>query len=72
MSESWIERWDERYSKPEFAYGVQPNNFLKEQVEKLIVSTILLKLNFVTLLFYKFYRLMFGCGFNLYHIHTSG
>lgn len=41
MSESWIERWDERYSKPEFAYGVQPNNFLKEQVEKLIVSTIL-------------------------------
>ncbi len=33
MRESWIERWDERYSKYEFAYGEQPNNYLKEQLE---------------------------------------
>jgi 2-polyprenyl-3-methyl-5-hydroxy-6-metoxy-1,4-benzoquinol methylase len=41
MNESWIHRWNERYSKEEFAYGEQPNNFLKEQLEKLNVGTIL-------------------------------
>src|SRR5258706_3146589 len=41
MNESWIGRWNDRYSKNEFAYGVQPNNYLKEQVEKLPVGTIL-------------------------------
>jgi len=41
MNESWIGRWNDRYSKEEFAYGVQPNNYLKEQVEKLPVGTIL-------------------------------
>src|SRR5678816_3069114 len=41
MTEPWIERWNERYSKEEFAYGQQPNNYLKEQLEKLAVGTIL-------------------------------
>ncbi len=41
MNESWIGRWNDRYSKEEFAYGVQPNNYLKEQLEKLPVGTIL-------------------------------
>ena len=41
MNEPWIERWNERYSKEEFAYGEQPNNYLKEQLEKLDVGTIL-------------------------------
>ena len=41
MNESWTERWNERYSKEEFAYGEQPNNYLKEQLEKLPVGTIL-------------------------------
>jgi len=41
MNESWIGRWNDRYSKEEFAYGVQPNNYLKEQLEKLLVGTIL-------------------------------
>src|SRR5215210_3673470 len=41
MNEPWIERWNERYSKDEFAYGEQPNNYLKEQLEKLDVGTIL-------------------------------
>lgn len=41
MNDSWTERWDERYSKEEFAYGEQPNNYLKEQLEKLPVGTIL-------------------------------
>ena len=33
MDESWINRWNERYSNEEFAYGEQPNIFLKEQLE---------------------------------------
>ena len=41
MKESWIERWNDRYSTDEFAYGEQPNNYLKEQLEKLHVGTIL-------------------------------
>jgi 2-polyprenyl-3-methyl-5-hydroxy-6-metoxy-1,4-benzoquinol methylase len=41
MNETWTERWNDRYSKHEFAYGDQPNNYLKEQIEKLNVGTIL-------------------------------
>ncbi len=41
MDEPWISRWNERYSKEEFAYGEQPNNFLKEQLEKLSPGAIL-------------------------------
>ena len=41
MSESWTERWNDRYGKDEFAYGEQPNNFLKEQLEKSDPGTIL-------------------------------
>lgn len=41
MNDSWTDRWDERYSKDGFAYGEQPNNYLKEQLEKLNPGTIL-------------------------------
>src|SRR4051812_12435595 len=41
MDEHWIERWNDRYSKEEFAYGEQPNNYLKEQLEKLDAGSIL-------------------------------
>jgi 2-polyprenyl-3-methyl-5-hydroxy-6-metoxy-1,4-benzoquinol methylase len=41
MDVSWINRWNDRYSKEEFAYGEQPNNYLKEQLEKLTIGTIL-------------------------------
>ena len=41
MNESWIDRWNNRYSKDEYAYGVHPNSFLKEQLEKLPIGTIL-------------------------------
>jgi 2-polyprenyl-3-methyl-5-hydroxy-6-metoxy-1,4-benzoquinol methylase len=33
--------WDDRYSKEEFAYGEEPNNYLKEQLKKLPPGTIL-------------------------------
>ncbi len=41
MNETWKKRWDERYSNDAFAYGEQPNNYLKEQLEKLEAGTIL-------------------------------
>jgi 2-polyprenyl-3-methyl-5-hydroxy-6-metoxy-1,4-benzoquinol methylase len=41
MDEVWIDRWNDRYSKEEFAYGEQPNNYLKEELEKLDAGTIL-------------------------------
>ncbi len=34
MNNSWTERWNDRYSNEEFAYGEEPNNYLKEQIEK--------------------------------------
>ncbi|MEO8109907.1 MAG: class I SAM-dependent methyltransferase [Ginsengibacter sp.] len=41
MKDSWTDRWNERYSKEEFAYGEQPNDYLKEQLDKLDVGSIL-------------------------------
>jgi hypothetical protein len=41
MNDTWIERWNDRYSKDEYAYGEQPNNFLREELEKLKPGTIL-------------------------------
>lgn len=41
MTDTWTERWDERYRQDEFAYGELPNHYLKEQLEKLDVGTIL-------------------------------
>jgi len=35
------EFWNERYGKEAFAYGQQPNNYLKEQLEKLQTGQIL-------------------------------
>lgn len=41
MTNPWTQRWDDRYSNEEFAYGTAPNNYLKEQLEKLKPGTIL-------------------------------
>ena len=41
MNDTWTDRWNERYSKDEFAFGIQPNNYLKEQLEKITSGTIL-------------------------------
>ncbi len=41
MNDTWTERWNDRYSNEEFAYGEQPNNFLKEQLENLNPGSIL-------------------------------
>lgn len=41
MTDPWTERWNERYRSEEFAYGIQPNNYLKEQLQKLSTGKIL-------------------------------
>jgi len=41
MTDTWTDRWNERYKNEEFAYGEEPNNFLKEQLERLIPGAIL-------------------------------
>ncbi len=41
MNEAWTNRWNERYSSAEFAYGEAPNNYLKEQLEQLTPGAIL-------------------------------
>ncbi len=41
MTDTWTERWNDRYSKEEFAYGEQPNNYLKEQLQNFTPGTIL-------------------------------
>jgi len=41
LNDSWISRWNERYSDEAFAYGEEPNSYLKEQLIKLPVGSIL-------------------------------
>ena len=41
LNDIWTARWNDRYSKEEFAYGEDPNNYLKEQLTKLSVGKIL-------------------------------
>jgi 2-polyprenyl-3-methyl-5-hydroxy-6-metoxy-1,4-benzoquinol methylase len=41
LNDLWTTRWNERYSQEEFAYGEAPNNYLKAQLEKLPIGSIL-------------------------------
>ncbi|MBL6445303.1 class I SAM-dependent methyltransferase [Fulvivirga sp. 29W222] len=41
MESTWLKHWDERYRKEEYAYGKQPNHYLKEQLAELEAGSIL-------------------------------
>lgn len=41
MTDVWTNRWNDRYAGEEFAYGEEPNNYLKEQLTKLDGGKIL-------------------------------
>lgn len=41
MKDTWRDKWNERYSGIDYAYGEQPNRFLEEQLVKLTPGTIL-------------------------------
>ncbi|BDD08136.1 methyltransferase [Fulvitalea axinellae] len=38
---AWLDRWNKRFGEDEYAYGVSPNDFLKERLDKLDPGTIL-------------------------------
>lgn len=38
---AWIKRWDDRYKDNAYAYGIEPNEFLKEQLDQLPPASIL-------------------------------
>src|ERR1700753_888321 len=40
-TEKWTNRWNERFGNKEFAYGEEPNNYFKEQLQKLPPGNIL-------------------------------
>ncbi|WCL50278.1 class I SAM-dependent methyltransferase [Leptospira sp. GIMC2001] len=39
--DSWLKRWNERYREIEYAYGEEPNDFLRSQLSKLQPGRIL-------------------------------
>jgi 2-polyprenyl-3-methyl-5-hydroxy-6-metoxy-1,4-benzoquinol methylase len=41
MNDTWLQGWNNRYRTKEFAYGTQPNEFLKTQLAELPPGTIL-------------------------------
>ncbi|CAN5583504.1 class I SAM-dependent methyltransferase [soil metagenome] len=41
MTDTWTSRWDDRYSEEGFAYGEEPNSYLKEQLNILDAGSIL-------------------------------
>ena len=41
MTDTWTNRWNERYASAEFAYGEQPNQYLQEQLRSLEPGAIL-------------------------------
>ena len=41
MSNSWTDRWNDRYANEAFAYGEAPNIYLKDQLQKLTPGKIL-------------------------------
>ena len=41
MTDTWTDRWNERYANEEFAYGEEPNHYLKKQLELLENGKIL-------------------------------
>lgn len=41
LNEVWTSRWNKRYSDEAFAYGEEPNQYLKAQLEKLPIGSIL-------------------------------
>ena len=41
MTDAWADRWNDRYRQADYAYGVQPNAYLKQELEKLPIGAIL-------------------------------
>ena len=33
MENEWLQRWEDRFKKEDYAYGVEPNTFLAQQLK---------------------------------------
>lgn len=42
MKDEWKDKWDTRYAEEQFAFGMTPNTFFKEQIDKLDKGLLLL------------------------------
>jgi cyclopropane fatty-acyl-phospholipid synthase-like methyltransferase len=41
MTDAWLKMWNDRFKETEYAYGTEPNEFLKQQIQKLKTGSIL-------------------------------
>lgn len=41
MENEWLQRWEDRFNKKEYAYGVEPNTFLAQQLQNFKTGKIL-------------------------------
>ncbi|MEM6319134.1 MAG: class I SAM-dependent methyltransferase [Bacteroidota bacterium] len=41
MQDNWLQMWNNRYQEPTYAYGIEPNVYLKEKLDKLGNGSIL-------------------------------
>ncbi len=41
MTDSWLNMWNNRFKETEYVYGTVPNEFLKQQIQKLKAGSIL-------------------------------
>ena len=41
MNDPWLNTWNDRFSREDFAYGIEPNQYLKDQLGKLKTGKIL-------------------------------
>ena len=41
MNDPWLKRWNDRFREKEYAYGTEPNEFLKAQLQQLNPGSIL-------------------------------
>ena len=41
MTNTWLKKWNDRFKEEKYAYGTKPNEYLKEQIQKLKPGRIL-------------------------------
>ncbi len=41
MDKQWVQKWDNRYSEEAYAFGLNPNEYFKEKIERLKTGNIL-------------------------------
>ncbi|WP_041617321.1 methyltransferase domain-containing protein [Spirosoma linguale] len=42
MTDAWLNKWEERYRQEAYAFGIAPNAYFQQQIDKLVPGAILL------------------------------